>query len=170
MTVAAAVVCAFAFPAMPGAGGPNRAEELRREGAELTAKSRSAVLELYAIDSRLARARTTVTSLRTRTAAIERQQATTRNQLSIARRTITASERLLASRLRALYEQGETDALAIVLGASSLNEAVSRLDGIRFAADTFSVGGEVLLAAQQVVVDPGHRRGVHVHQRRVPRP
>jgi 3D (Asp-Asp-Asp) domain-containing protein len=51
-----------------------------------------------------------------------------------ARATLRRAHRLLALRLRTLYEAGDTDPLAVVLGAGSLQEALDGLDGLRYAA------------------------------------
>jgi len=47
---------------------------------------------------------------------------------------LKASQRLLGDRLRALYEQGEPDGIAVLLGATSLDDAVTRLDEIERSA------------------------------------
>jgi peptidoglycan DL-endopeptidase CwlO len=135
MAVATALVAATAIPAAGGAGSPADADELRRESSALAVESRSALLELYALESKLAGARAQLSSLLGRASEVERLQGRTRSRLGIARRTIAVSERMLSERLMALYQQGETDALAFVLGAESLDEALSRVDGIRFAAE-----------------------------------
>jgi 3D (Asp-Asp-Asp) domain-containing protein len=59
--------------------------------------------------------------------AFERRQAA-------AQATLHEAHRLLALRLRTLYEAGNTDPIAVVLGAGSLQEALDGLDGLSFAA------------------------------------
>jgi cystine transport system substrate-binding protein len=122
---------------MPGVGGSqgDSAAELRADGAELAAQSRSAVLELYGLDSQLAASQTRLVSLQARAAVVTSRRATVRRRLGIARRTYAIAERHLAARLRALYEQGEADPLAVVLGAQSLEEAMTALDGLELAAE-----------------------------------
>jgi 3D (Asp-Asp-Asp) domain-containing protein len=51
-----------------------------------------------------------------------------------AQATLHEAHRLLALRLRTLYEAGNTDPLAVVLGAGSLQEALDGLDGLSYAA------------------------------------
>src|SRR5215211_4544361 len=111
-----------------------RAGELRHAEAELAGRERSAALELYAIESRLA---TVTASL----AAIERREAATQHDLeavaarrAAARATLREGHRLLGLRLRTLYEAGGTDPVALLLGAESLQDALDGLDGLRFAA------------------------------------
>jgi 3D (Asp-Asp-Asp) domain-containing protein len=51
--------------------------------------------------------------------------------LAVARRSLVRSEQRLGARLRALYEIGRPDALEILLGASSLDDALAGLDGLQ---------------------------------------
>jgi 3D (Asp-Asp-Asp) domain-containing protein/peptidoglycan hydrolase CwlO-like protein len=134
LVVATVSTGAAVIPASGGAQA-SRAVELRGSEASLAARSRSAVLELYALDSRLVAARTRLAALRSRAAAVERERVAVRARLAIARSTLQTAERLLAGRLRALYERGEADPLAVVLGAQSLEDAVTALDGLAFAAE-----------------------------------
>jgi 3D (Asp-Asp-Asp) domain-containing protein len=110
------------------------AAELRRQQAALAASSRSALLELYALEGALAQARTRLASVRAREDAVEREHAAALRRLGIARTSLRRAELLLGARLRALYEQGDVDALAVVLGADSLDAALDGLDGLRYAA------------------------------------
>ncbi|MGH3105545.1 MAG: 3D domain-containing protein [Gaiellaceae bacterium] len=134
LAAAIALLGVALIPAASGADAGRRAGDLRTEDSALAAKSRSALLELYSLDSQLERARARLASVRDRSAAVARERAAVRSRLGIARRTLSEAERLLAERLRALYEHGETDPLEIVLGASSLEEAMAGLDGLTFAA------------------------------------
>ena len=117
------------------AAAPPTADELRRANAAIAAQSRSATLSLYSIESQLARARQRLGLLRVRQAELEREQLSAQMQLRIARRAVRISRTQLAQRLRALYEQEGSDPLAVILGASSLDDAVARLDDIDRAAD-----------------------------------
>jgi 3D (Asp-Asp-Asp) domain-containing protein len=56
-------------------------------------------------------------------------------QLSATRQTLRTSQRVLAVHLRALYEQGNVDPLAVMLGATSLDAAMTRLDDLTRVAD-----------------------------------
>jgi 3D (Asp-Asp-Asp) domain-containing protein len=123
--------------ALPGVGGSETdpAATLRSDGAELAARSRSAVLELYGLDPQLSSSRKRLESLHARSEALARRRAVTANRLSIARQTVTRAQRLLAGRVRALYERGSTDPLAVFLGAESLEQAMDTLDGLEVAAE-----------------------------------
>ena len=101
----------------------------------LEGRANAATLELYALEAELGRARSAAASLAARQAVVERDRAAARKQLAIARNAVTVSESRLADLVRALYEQsGQTDPLAILLGAQSLEEAVTGLDNLSRAA------------------------------------
>ena len=108
---------------------------LTQQNADLAARSRGVVLELYSLDSRLARERTRLVELRIRTAEVRGELAAARQRLRVARHTLKTSERSLASRLQLLYEQGDSDPLAVVLGASSIADALGNLDSLDRIAD-----------------------------------
>jgi 3D (Asp-Asp-Asp) domain-containing protein len=133
--VALAVGGAAGIPAASLGDDPaQQADDLRRAGAELAGKERSAALELYAIESRLATASADLAALQRRTAAVERELDAVGARRTAARATLREGHRLLGMRLRTLYEVGDTDPLALMLGADSLQEALDGLDGLRFAA------------------------------------
>jgi 3D (Asp-Asp-Asp) domain-containing protein len=92
------------------------------------------VLTLYALDSRLTRAEAQLASLRSQAAELERRRAETRSALAVAKQVFSASQRDLANRLRAAYEDGDSDPLAIVLGAKTLDDALSGLESAKEAA------------------------------------
>jgi 3D (Asp-Asp-Asp) domain-containing protein len=109
---------------------------LRQENSAIAAHSRAAVLTLYALDSRLSRAEAQLASLRSQAAAVERRRAETRTELAVAKQVFSASQRSLANRLRTAYEEGDSDPLAIVLGAKTLDDALSALETAKAAAAT----------------------------------
>jgi 3D (Asp-Asp-Asp) domain-containing protein len=137
--------CAAAALAVAGAAGlpaaslgvdpAERAEQLRQADADLAAKERSAAIELYALESRLARAREEAGALERQAAAAGRGLRTARAELALARQTIRATERFLGARLRILYEEGQADPVAVLLGAESLQAALDSLDTLHFAAE-----------------------------------
>jgi 3D (Asp-Asp-Asp) domain-containing protein len=91
-------------------------------------------LTLYALDSRLTRAQAQLASLRAQAAEIVRKQAETRSELAVAKQVFSTSQRNLANRLRTAYEEGDSDPLAIVLGAKTLDDALSGLETAKEAA------------------------------------
>ena len=117
---------------LSGAAGADRkgGAVLRREQARLSARSHRALLGLYALDSRLARARSDLARLRNRADALRTEEQRIRKEAAIVEGNLRASQRLLGNRLLTLYEEGEPSALAVLLGASSLDDAVSRLEDL----------------------------------------
>src|SRR5215213_8812180 len=127
----ASVPVAFAADS---AGLPTEAAGLRADTESLEARATAATLELYSIEAELDRARAERASIDTRWAALAREQASARTQLTIAKQAVTASQSELADLVRALYQQPGHDPLAVLLGANSLDEALTALDGISRAA------------------------------------
>ena len=111
------------------------ASSLTRQNADLAARSRGVVLELYSLDARLARERARLVTLRIRTAEVKGELSAAHQRLRVAQHTLKASERSLASRLALLYEHGDTDPLAVVLGATSIADALGNLDSLDRVAD-----------------------------------
>src|SRR3954452_3122152 len=128
---AALIVCALVPVA--GGAGPS-ASDLRQQRVELGARSHAAVLELYALDSQLSRARARLASARSEAARVRALRANVALRLGIARHALAVSNRALADRLRVLYEQGDADPVAVLLGAQSLDDAVTRLDDLHSEA------------------------------------
>jgi 3D (Asp-Asp-Asp) domain-containing protein/peptidoglycan hydrolase CwlO-like protein len=112
-----------------------RASQLSNQNADLAGRSRSALLGLYALDSKLAREQARLVALRIRTAEIHAERAAAQQRLSVARHSLRVSQDALARRLQLLYEQGDSDPLAVVLGASTVDEALSSLDSLDRLAD-----------------------------------
>jgi 3D (Asp-Asp-Asp) domain-containing protein len=131
---AAGAVVVAALPAGAGAGPSRQATVLRGQESSLASRSRNAVLGLYALDTRLARARAELAALHARSAEVQRERARVAHEISVARGVLVESQRQLGTRLRTLYEQGEPDAIAVLLGATSLEDAVSRLDALERSA------------------------------------
>lgn len=127
----ALIACAaVSVPAALAAGGPS-VGALRQRDRALEAKSRSAVLSLYALQSQLARAQSALALDERNASALRRERAQVALELQVARRGVLVTQARLAGRVRSLYEQGTVDPLAVVLGAESLDEAMSALDGMR---------------------------------------
>jgi 3D (Asp-Asp-Asp) domain-containing protein/peptidoglycan hydrolase CwlO-like protein len=113
----------------------SEAEQLREANDSLAARSQTALLELYSLEARLARAEARVATLHDRRQALEREQAAARHSLELAREDVGEAERHLGDRLRELYVQGEVDPLAVVLAAESLDEAFTAFDNLSRLAD-----------------------------------
>ena len=102
---------------------------LRREADRLQTEADQALLDLYALESKLGRTERRVAALEQRAAMLESRQEAARRQLDLARRAVTQADQRLAERLQALYIEGEIDPLAVLLGAQSFEEAISTLEG-----------------------------------------
>ncbi len=129
----------IALPASSAGSGSSlrqQAQGLTQQNSAIASRSRAAVLTLYALDSRLTRTQAQLASLRSQAAAIDRQAAETRRELAVAKQIFSVSQRNLAARLRSVYEQGDSDPLAIVLGAKTLDDALTGLETERAAAET----------------------------------
>jgi peptidoglycan DL-endopeptidase CwlO len=110
-------------------------ESLRAENDGIAARSRAALLDLYSIEMRLARAETRLGALAAQRETLEQETAEARHNLALARADVAEAEQRLGTRLRELYIQGEVDPLAVILAAESLDEALSAFDGLTRLAD-----------------------------------
>ncbi len=122
---------------LSAAGQPNpvdSAAKLRAQNAQLAAKSRSALLDLYSLDAQLATARSRLASVQQEMRTLRDERATLSRELRVARVGERISERQLASRLRQLYDQGDVSALEVVFGATSITDAMNQLDNVHRVA------------------------------------
>src|SRR2546421_4840147 len=123
--------------ALPGAGGADpsqKADALRSQQTALGSRSHAALMNLYSLDSRLTQARAQLASLRQRVTEVRTQQARVVHDQAIARRAWRESVNALGAHLRTVYEQAEPDAIAIVVGATSVDDAVTRIDQLQHSA------------------------------------
>ena len=124
-----------ALAAANPSGLRSEAASLRANDESLEARANAATLELYALEAELRQARSAVASVAARQEVVARDRAAVRKQLAIARNALHVSEAQLAELVRALYEHsGTADPLAILLGAASLDEALTGLDSLSRAA------------------------------------
>jgi peptidoglycan DL-endopeptidase CwlO len=134
VTVLVGALLAVSLAGSGGAGSApallQRAHDLRAANTALAARSHAALLRLYSLDAQLARARARLDTLTAQAEVVRRERVLTAKRLRIARHDIAAAEAQLGARLRQLYEQGQTDPLAVLLGAQSLDEALSGLDAL----------------------------------------
>jgi 3D (Asp-Asp-Asp) domain-containing protein len=104
--------------------------ELRQHGHELATRTHAAAVDLYVLDSKLARAQEQLAEVEARVAALERERREARLELRAARRTLAVAQRSLGGQVRVLYEHDQPDVLAIILGARSLEEVITGLDNL----------------------------------------
>lgn len=116
-------------------GLPAQASSLTAGQASLEARANAATLELYALEVQLGRARSALESLEAQRAAVARERSAARKRLAVAQHALRVSQERLAELVRTLYEHtGAADPLAILLGATSFEEALAGLDGLDRAA------------------------------------
>jgi len=117
------------------ASNPHRRAGLQVRAQALDTRAHRALLDLYALDSRLGSAQTQLAQLERESSRLKTAQRDLAQQVAAAHQTVTVSEQLLAEHLRELYEQGDVDPLAVVLGAESLDDALTRLDDLKTVTD-----------------------------------
>ncbi len=121
-----AAVPAFADPSI----GSKRAEAQRAQA------------RLLELSSSLERARAQYDTASMQLARIQRNMRENRYELHVAKHNLKASQGAIAKRLSALYMNGEqTSTLEVILGASSLDDMINRLDS---AKSVTSLDSEVL--------------------------
>ena len=108
----------------------SRTESLRAQEQSLGGRSQAALLELYALETRLATARSQVAARAAKQQELQRRSAATRRHLATATQAARVSQRRLEELLRSLYQRSDVDPLAVVLGAQSLDEALTGLDSL----------------------------------------
>ena len=131
-----ALLCALA--ASGGAHGDDpaaQADRLRAENAGLAAKTHDVLLQLYSLESRIRQAEQRIDALEAERVRLAREEDEAERQLAIARDNLHTASDQLGQRLRELYIEGDVDPLAVILGAESLDEALSALDGLGRLAD-----------------------------------
>lgn len=130
-----AVALACVAVAVPG-GRADDPAQLRASVSGLVSAEREALLRLYAAESATARAEGRARGLDARVRALDAQLARSRRYQAIARASLAHSQARVARVLRALYMDGPpADAIALILGAGSLDDVLDVVDSLRFAAD-----------------------------------
>jgi 3D (Asp-Asp-Asp) domain-containing protein len=129
----AAAALVFAVVSAAGAAGPG--DSLRQQAQSLDSRAHRALLDLYALDSRLHAAQTHLSTLELQTIQLRNAQMQLLQQLGATRRTLAVSQQRLGDNLSMLYKQGDVSALAVMLGSQSLDDAVTRIDDLNRVAD-----------------------------------
>jgi 3D (Asp-Asp-Asp) domain-containing protein len=127
------VLLVLGVPATGPAKAP-RIAALQQKRATLAAESRGALVELYGLESRLAQAQAALARVDARAAQLARREAVARTRYRAAQRTLSIAQFQLGRQLRLLYQQDEPDPIAIVLGASSLDDAIDGLENVNRTA------------------------------------
>lgn len=113
----------------------SQADALRANNTSLAARSHEALLRLYSLQTRLAQSQRRLDALKQESARLEREEESARLQLAVARDNMASAHSQLGERLRQLYIEGDVDPLAVLLGAESLDDALSALDGLNRLAE-----------------------------------
>lgn len=124
-------VAALLLGSTTGLADGARAPDARLAAIQ-TAK-RSAVLELYALESSLARARADVAATDRRQRALEDAHARALVRASVIRGSLAATQRRIATLLRRLYVEGSPEPVAVLFGARSLPAVLEGIDGLERA-------------------------------------
>jgi 3D (Asp-Asp-Asp) domain-containing protein len=128
LAVVLALLAASAALAAPGTG--SRGSGGDAGSRQLDTRTQQALLSLYALDSQLQAWRARLGSLESEAAALQTRRASLRSELSAAQASLRTGRRRLALELRALYERGSVDPVAVVLGAKSLTTGLRQLEDL----------------------------------------
>ncbi|MEO5632363.1 3D domain-containing protein [Gaiella sp.] len=152
LLAAAVATGALVTVSTPSAGGAEAAPALAERVAALGRSESAILLELYAAESALARARSDAAALTERSALLEQNERSLAARTEIVRRSLKASQARVAMLLRALYIQGEPDPISVILGATSLEEAVAGIEGLsRATAQNRRLSVEATAHARKLV-------------------
>jgi 3D (Asp-Asp-Asp) domain-containing protein len=123
-----ALTVASAALAAPGAEGSPPTSNIDSTSQQLDTRVHQALLGLYALDSQLQAWRARVASLQTAAATLRARRASLRSELGADVASLEAGRRRLALELQAMYERGNVDPVAVVLGAKSIGTGLNQLD------------------------------------------
>ncbi len=120
-------VVASVFLAATSPARADRAANARAALGQLEAAESDALLELFAADSKLDRARARADNLRSRARRQAERVADARREVAVGRTNLRTAQSTLSDRLAAAFRAGDVDPFVILLSAASLSDA---LDGI----------------------------------------
>jgi 3D (Asp-Asp-Asp) domain-containing protein len=123
-----------------------------------------ALLGVYSLDSQLQAWRTRLASLRAAAIELRDRRSALRHELGAARVTLHISQGRLAVNLRSLYERGNVDPVAVLLGATSLANGLQRLDDLKRVADQSRRMAAVTTAAERSLLGSRHRLAVEARR------
>ena len=124
-----AIAAVLALTAASAAlAAPGTTSSVDPTSQQLDTRVHQALLGLYALDTQLQTWRGRLASLETAAAALRAREASLRDELGANRAAFESSQHRLAIQLRAQYERGSVDPVAVVLGAKSLGTGLRQLD------------------------------------------
>jgi cell wall-associated NlpC family hydrolase/exonuclease VII small subunit len=154
--LAAALAVVAVSSAEPGQISSKRAEAER------------VLAEADAIDMELDRAVEAYNSATVQLETINRDLAANQKRLVTARANLAAAHERGASRVLALYTSEEPDALAVLLGASSLGDLIERIDSVnRISSDDVRIAEEVTRFQNEVRARQQHLEEAQAQQRKI---
>jgi peptidoglycan DL-endopeptidase CwlO len=154
--LAAALAVVATSPAEPGQISSKRAEAER------------VLAEIDAIDMELDRAVEAYNGATVQLETINRDLAANQKRLVTARANLDAARKRVASRVFALYTSEEPDALAVLLGASSLGDLIERIDSVnRISKDDVRIAEEVTRFRNEVRARQQHLVQAQAQQRKI---
>jgi 3D (Asp-Asp-Asp) domain-containing protein len=132
LVVTAGIAALIVVAGTPAAAdrGPSRTG-LRAQHAALTARARSALYELYAQDAQLARARANERRQAARVARLDEQVQTQTGIVETARANLGAARDDLRERILERYKSDRLDPVEVLLGSTSLEDALHRADTLQ---------------------------------------
>lgn len=129
------LAAASAALAAPGVGSKGTPSGTGGTTQRLDTQTHEALLSLYALDSRLEGWRARLASLEHTAAGVRQQRRSLRAELGSDRASLRTGQRNLAVDLRAMYERGDVNSVAVVLGANSLTKGLKQLDDLSRVED-----------------------------------
>ncbi|HEX4324344.1 MAG TPA: 3D domain-containing protein [Gaiellaceae bacterium] len=129
------LTAASASLAAPGIADSGGTPSVDATTQDLNTQAHQALLGLYALDSRLESWRARLASLESAAAVMQDRRASLRAELGADRASLRVGRRHLAAELRALYERGDVNSVAVILGAKSLTGGLDQLDNLSRVAD-----------------------------------
>lgn len=164
LAAALTLTAASAALAAPGAASQGGTRSVDATTQELDTQAHQALLSLYALDSQLQGWRVRLASLESAAAAVRERRATLRAELGAARASLRVGQRHLALELRALYERGTVDPVAVMLGAKSLTKGLRQLDDLSRVADQSKQVVTATTTAHRRLVRSQRRLAVEEHK------
>jgi len=154
--LAAALAVVAVSPAEPGQISSKRTEAER------------VLAEIDAIDMELDRAVEAYNGATVQLETINRDLAANQKRLVTARANLAAAHKRVANRVLALYTSQEPDALAVLLGASSLGDLIERIDSVnRISKDDVRIAEDVTRFRNEVRTRQGHLVQAQARQRTI---
>jgi len=118
------------LPAIGVANPLEHGSSVRSQSITIPTGPRAASLDLFALDHNVVTAQSRVTTLDERIAALRSERALLRLQAHVAHRGISTARAELCAAMRTLYEQGDVEPLEVILGAKSLDQALTSIDAL----------------------------------------